>query len=356
MSTQKMSKPDDWSATTDLPPAASLIPLSPLGETGLTVSRLSLGGLFVSSAGAKADEARAAVGRALELGINYIDTAPTYSDSEKVLGQILQGEERPFILSTKLGGRPDPFDPKNVAQLRQSFEESLRLLGRDSVDILMVHEPDRPGLWDWWEDFVAVQGPVLDLLAELKEEGLIRFTGLGGTTTCEMAHLCASGKFDVVLTAFNYSILWREAEATVLSAAKKAGMGIIIGSPLQQGVLATRQNAIDDPAAYWLHPARKEQFRRLYALCDASEIPLPEMALRFTLSHPDVSTVLTGAKSVAEVEQNVQAAIRGPLPPEILHQLDEIAAMVPFRPCGEPMGLGWRIANPAWHRGMGPLV
>lgn len=356
MSTQKILKPDDLSAHPDMSPVASLIPTVPLGETGLSVSRLSLGGLFVSSIGAEFDEANAAVRKALELGINYIDTAPTYSNSEEVLGRILKGVDRPFILGTKLGGRPDPFDPKNPAALRASLEESLRLLGRDSVDILMIHEPDRPGHWDWWDDFVAVKGPVLELLEELKEEGLIRFTGLGGTTTCEMAHLCASGKFDVVLTAFNYSILWREAEDTVFQAAKKAGMGIIVGSPLQQGVLATRLTAIDDPAAYWLHPVRKEQFRRLYALCDEVEIPLPEMALRFTLSHPDVSTVLSGAKSVAEVEQNVEAAIRGPLPQEILDQLDEIAAMVPFRPCGEPMGLGWRIANPSWHRGMGAMV
>lgn len=355
MSTQLL-EPDDSSATLDLLPVAPLIPCSPLGETGLTVSRISLGGVFVSSAGAEFDEANAAVRKALELGINYIDTAPTYSDSEEVLGRILRGEDHPFILSTKLGGRPDPFDPKNPAALRASLEESLRLLGRDSVDILMVHEPDRPGHWDWWDDFVAVKGPVLDLLEELKADGLIRFTGLGGTTTCEMAHLCASGKFDVVLTAFNYSLLWREAESTVFQAAKKAGMGIIVGSPLQQGVLAARQTSIDDPSAYWLHPARKEQFRRLYALCDDMRMPLPEMALRFALSHPDISTVLSGAKSVAEVEQNVEATIRGPLPQDVLDHLDEIAAMVPFRPCGEPMGLGWRIANPAWHRGMGPLL
>ena len=105
-----------------------------LGKTGLKVSELGMGGLFVSSYGAEREEARRAVRRALELGVNYVDTAPGYLDSEEVLGWALEGVGQPYILSTKLGGRPRPFAPQDKDALRHSVEESLRLLKRDIVD------------------------------------------------------------------------------------------------------------------------------------------------------------------------------------------------------------------------------
>jgi aryl-alcohol dehydrogenase-like predicted oxidoreductase len=307
-----------------------------LGRTELQVSELALGGLFVSSYGAAFDDARLAVRRALELGINTIDTAPGYADSEEVLGRVLEDVGQPLIISTKLGGRPSPFEPQNPAHLRFSVEESLRLLKRDSVDILMIHEPDRPAQYDWWSDNENFTGPVLSVLDELKAEGAIRFIGLGGTTAYRMARLCATGRFDVVLTAFNYSLLWREAELAVLPTAREQGMGIVIGSPLQQGALAQRY---DLDGAHWLSPPRRAQFEQLYALVDESGIALLEMALRFVLSNADISCVLTGARSQREVEQNVRAEEAGPLPSEIVQRIDTIAAQVPFRPFDEPAGL-----------------
>ena len=86
-------------------------------------------------------------------------------------------------------------------------------------------------------------------------------------------------------------------------------------------------------------PPRREQYRRLYAFVDEVGIPLPELALRFVLSNPHVATVLTGSRTAAEVEANVRVSEASPLPPEILARLDEIAAMVPFRPFEEPFGL-----------------
>ena len=178
--------------------------------------------------------------RAIELGVNYIDTAPGYGNSEEVLGKALVDIDAPLVLSTKLGGRPQPFRPQDRDGLMASVEESLRLLGRDKIDILMIHEPDRPGQYDWWSDWDNFHGPVLEVLDELKAAGMVRFTGLGGTTAYTLPHIIATGRFDVVLTAFNYSLLWREAEIAVLPAAKAQGMGIVIGSPLQQGALARR--------------------------------------------------------------------------------------------------------------------
>lgn len=314
-----------------------------LGRTGLQVSELALGGLFLTSQGEDYSRSHAAALRAFEMGVNYVDTAPGYGNSEETLGRILADVDKPVIISTKLGGRPQPFEPQDKGGLRQSVEQSLRALGRECIDILMIHEPDRPGQHDWWTDPVKLDGPVLELLDELKAEGKIRFSGLGGTTAYEMARLIRTGKFDVVLTAFNYSLLWREAELEVLPAAKEQGVGLVIGSPLQQGALAQRFDEQVREGAHWLSPPRRRQFLALYELLDEIGIPLPELALRFVLSNQDVSCVLTGARSQDEVEANVRAAEKGPLPAKLLSRLDEIAAQVPFRPFDEPAGLPfWR--------------
>jgi aryl-alcohol dehydrogenase-like predicted oxidoreductase len=310
-----------------------------LGKTGLKVSELGMGGLFVSSYGAERSEACRAVRRALELGVNYVDTAPGYRDSEEVLGLALEGVEQPYILSTKLGGRPQPFDAQDKDTLRRSVAESLRLLRRDSVDILMIHEPDRPGQYDWFPDWENFHGPVCDLLAELKQEGIVRFTGLGGTTAYTLAHIIATGGYDVVLTAFNYSLLWQEATIAVLPEAVKQGMGIIIGSPLQQGALARCYTEEVERGARWLSPPRREQFKRLYALVNDLGVTLPELALRFVISNSAISTALMGARSVTEVEQNVRSVEKGPLPQDVLDAIQEIADTVPFRPFEEPFGL-----------------
>jgi aryl-alcohol dehydrogenase-like predicted oxidoreductase len=279
------------------------------------------------------------VWRALELGVNYVDTAPGYLDSEEVLGEALEGVTQPYILSTKLGGRPQPFDAQDTDALRASVETSLRLLKREQIDILMIHEPDRPGQYDWFSDWEHFHGPVNEVLDELKAEGIIRFTGLGGTTAYTLPHIIATGAYDVVLTAFNYSLLWQEAMIAVLPEAVRQGMGIVIGSPLQQGALARPYTEEVEHGARWLSPPRRAQFKRLYAFVQDLEMALPELALRFVISNPAISTVLMGARSVEEVEQNVHSVGKGPLPPDILDEIAEIAAMVPFRPFEEPFGL-----------------
>jgi len=311
-----------------------------LGKTGLQVSELGMGGLFVASRFSTGkDDARRAVQRAFALGINFVDTAPTYLDSEIVLGHALAGTTQPYFLSTKLSGKYENFNPQDKVMLRRIFEESLQTLGRDSVDILMIHEPDRPGQYDWFSDHERFHGPVCELLDELKTEGLVRFTGLGGTTAYELPHIINTGLYDVVLTAFNYSLLWQEALLEVLPAAKKQGMGIIVGSPLQQGALARPYPVEVNGGARWLAAPRREQFKRLYALLEEIDMPLAELGLRFVISNPDISTVLMGARSVEEVEANIASVEKGPLPSDLLARLQEIAAMVPFRPFEEPFSL-----------------
>jgi aryl-alcohol dehydrogenase-like predicted oxidoreductase len=277
------------------------------------------------------------VRRAVELGINYIDTAPGYANSEEVLGIVLAGIDVPLVVSTKLGGRPQPFDPQNKKQLLQSIEDSLRLLGRDVIDVLFVHEPDRPLQYNWWSDPEEVYGPVVDVLDDVKRRGIVRFTGLGGTTTTEMAHLIRSDRFDVVLTAFNYSALFREAEREVLPAAIERGMGVVLGSALQQGALGRRYDDVVRNRPAWLSQARQQQLLAFYELLDELGMPIVELCLRFVLSDTRIGTVLIGPKTAEQVEEAVAVAGKGPLPADVLERLDSIAAMVPFRPFEEPM-------------------
>lgn len=329
----------------------------PLGKTGLNVSELSLGGLYVASFLNSQEAANQTLVSALRQGVNYLDTAPAYGNSEEALGRALKAavgdSKEPLIISTKLGGRPTPFNPRDPAGLRQSVDESLRLLGRDSVDILIIHEPDRPAQYDWWRDFSKADGPVMEVMDDLKKAGKIRFTGLGGTTAYEMATLIRTGKFDAVLTAFQYSALWREAEHEIFPACRETGIGVIVGSPLQQGALSKKY---DLDRCWFISPQRKRQFLDLYHLADDSGMTVAELSLRFALGNPLTSTVLIGSGSPEHVARNAAAIAKGPLPADVARRLDDIAAQVPYRPFGEAFGLGWHMAAPEKYKGLGPAM
>ena len=308
-----------------------------LGRTDIDVSVLSIGGLYTSSLAGGVAETQRIMRRAIELGVNAIDTAPAYADSEKTVGEAIAGLEAPLIMTTKLGGRPQPFNPQDVDGLRQSVDESLRLLARDHIDILMVHEPDRPQQYPWWTSYEPLAGPALDLMEELKAAGKIRFTGLAGTTVTEMTALIGSNRFDVVLTAFNFNVLFREAATTVIPAAVANDMGIVLGSAFGQGFLTRRADDEVRRKPIWLAEDRQRQLLAYYELLDEAGMPAYEMCLRFVLSNPSVSTIPIGCKTADHLEASVVAAAKGPLPQDIISRLDEIASMVPHRPYEEPM-------------------
>jgi aryl-alcohol dehydrogenase-like predicted oxidoreductase len=308
-----------------------------LGRTDLEISVLSIGGLYTSSLAGGEAETRRIMQRAIELGVNAIDTAPAYADSELTVGQALSGLEAPLIITTKLGGRPQPFDPQDIDALRASVDESLRLLGRDHIDILMVHEPDRPQQYPWWTSYDPLDGPALQLMDELKTAGKIRYNGLAGTTITEMTALVRSNRFDVVLAAFNYNVLFREARQTLIPAALENDMGIVLGSTMGQGFLTKRAEDEVRAQPVWLATARQEQLLGYYKLLDEAGMTAAEMCLRFVISDPDISTVPIGCKTVEHLEASVAAVEKGALPQDLINRLDELAAMVTHRPFEEPM-------------------
>ncbi|HWR10586.1 MAG TPA: aldo/keto reductase [Rectinemataceae bacterium] len=328
-----------------------------LGRTGLEVSELSLGAAFVTQSGDGFAGAGRIIHEAMRAGINLLDTSADYGDSETAVGEALRRETGPVILSTKLGPRTKAFDPQDSRDLRACVKRSLDALHRDTIDILMIHEPDRPGEIDWWTDQRAFSGPVVDILQELKAEGKVRFLGLGGTTAYEIVPIIATGLFDVVLTAFNYSMLWREAEIELIPEAKRQGMGILLGSPTQQGWLSRRYDAqVASSDSRWLNKPRRDQLILLYRLVDETGIPLPELALRWALMNPDASSVLTGPRTVEQLRQNLKACRDGPLSSDIVSRIDEIAALVPFRPYEEPAYCPFRNAQFDVLKRPGPVV
>lgn len=318
-----------------------------LGRTSMTVSQLGLGGLWLESEA----EARSTVITALDGGITYFDTAPAYGDSELFLGQAFRDANVPIVVSTKLGGRPDPFDPRDPRALVESAQRSLALLGRERIDLLILHEPDRTLQYDWWTDPLSYDGPVWEALDRLRSAGLVQWIGIGGTTATELGRLCASGRFDVVLTAFNFSLLWREAEREIFPHARAQGMGIICGSPLQGGALAVRRDEILRNGAPWLSSARRNQLLELGMLCDEIGLDIAELALRFVVHSGRCDVTLTGARDAFELQRNIAAAEAGPLDAQTLRELDRLAASVPFRPTLEPFILPFGTDEPR----QGPL-
>ena len=310
-----------------------------LGRTGLEVGELSLGAAFVTRGEGGFEGSLPVVRRALELGFNLADTSADYGDSEASLGWALEQADQPCIVSTKLGPPPGwtDFQPKDKDQLRRIVDLCLKNLRRDVIDIMMVHEPDRPGQFDWYDDDISFHGPVVDLLQELKEEGLIRHTGIGGTGVYELARLCDTGWYDVVLTAFNSSPLWRDALTHVIPSANRHNMGVFLASPTQQGWLVRKYEQVAN-GARWLAPQRREQLQALYDLVDDIGIELPVLCLRWALGVEGVSTVLTGPRNVEQLEQNFTAVEQGLLPDEVTRRLDHIYQMLPHRPFEEPAG------------------
>ncbi|HET8628862.1 MAG TPA: aldo/keto reductase [Thermomicrobiales bacterium] len=329
----------------------------PLGRTGLTVSALgygagSIGGLMVRG---DAAEQAAAVARALAAGVTYFDTAPGYGDgrSEENLGQALReaGARWRVVVGTKVRLAPaDLADP--AAAIRRSIEASLRRLGRDAVDLLQLHNP--LALAGRAADAAEVaSGRTLDVAAALDgvAEGLravVRdglaghagFTGLGdAAATREVAR---SGRFATVqcyFNALNPSAGFAGASgggqdfAGLIDAAAGAGLGVIAIRCLAAGALAAqpeRHANAGDPGAplaggaeYARDLARAGAIARLAA--DAGlEGPL-ELALRFALSKPGVSTALVGYSDLPQLESALRWAERGPLPDDLVRRALDLA-------------------------------
>jgi aryl-alcohol dehydrogenase-like predicted oxidoreductase len=310
-----------------------------LGRTDLQVTELGLGGVFVRTAVTAPGEGVRVVQRALELGVNYLDTAPLYGDSQQVLGEALQDVTAPYLLGAKCGRWDWETGPyRSLDAFKRQFEQTLRDLRRDEVDILYIHEADWAPYWtdmsvprttqflepDAEYDFDGA--PVAVFLRWVKDQRRARFLGISGNN----AHLLAKvlremeTPIDVVLTAFQYSLLWRNAPHELFPLAAELDVGVVLGAPLQQGRLAQAYPEWVRNPPDWMDEDLRARYERLYAIQAETGLSLAELAIRFLLRDRRFASVIPGAASIEQIEENVRCATAGPLPDELHARLDAL--------------------------------
>ncbi|USQ79157.1 aldo/keto reductase [Ornithinimicrobium faecis] len=270
-------------------------------------------------------EARATLERAWNLGIRLFDTAPFYGfgTSERRYGEMLAEHPRDeFVLTTKVGkllradatpkdeqfpgGKPFFYDVPDLnveydysaAGVRRSVEESLERLGLDRIDHVSVHDPD--------EFYAESMEGALPALTQMRDEGIIRSVGIGINQAELLEQFVRNADLDTVLLAGRYSLLDQTALGTSLFEATQASnTAIMLGGVYNSGLLARPLPG----ARFNYEEATPELVARAQSLaevCARHGVPLMAAAIQFPLHNPAITTVLTGVRSVAEIEQNVE--------------------------------------------------
>jgi aryl-alcohol dehydrogenase-like predicted oxidoreductase len=288
----------------------------PLGRTGEEVTILGYGAMELRGeprGPAVADEqAERLLNAVLDAGINLIDTSPDYGRSEELIGRYVGHRRDEYFLASKCGCPLDPpadapppyahdYRPENV---RAGIERSLRRLGTDRLDLLQVHmSPSRATM---------EADDTVETMQALQEEGKVRFLGMSGILPHLADHL-EMGTFDVF--QIPYSVVQREHEE-LIAAAAAGGAGTLIRGGAARGAPAGdkewRQGPLGLPEGEGRRRWESSDFDSL--LGDMGRL---EFVLRFTLSHPGLSSTIVGTSSLEHLEANVAFAERGPLPSEL---------------------------------------
>ncbi len=292
-----------------------------LGRTNLNVSEIGFGAWAIGGGwGPQSDtDSVAALHKALDLGVNFIDTAAGYGNgrSERIVAQVLKDRRDAVVVATKTPPADGPWPPSpycvatdrySEAYLRGNVEERLRNLGTDRIDLLQLHTWTRA--WNRSPEPFAV-------LRKLKEEGKIRFVGVSTPEQDQnsVIALMRDGWVDVVQVIYN--IFEQEPAAELLPAAAEHDVGIIVRVVFDEGSLtgkwtpATTFPAGDFRARYFEGDrlARSlDRVGRVRQTLEGSGYTLPEAALTFARSHPAVTTVIPGMRNPAQAEANCGAS------------------------------------------------
>ncbi len=294
---------------------------TPLGSTGLEITRVGFGAWAIGGGGERgwgpqADgESIAAIHRALELGVNWIDTAAAYGfgRSERVVGQALAAvDERPYVFTKASllddGTRHIRHVLKRDSILREA-EASLQRLGVDAIDLYQIHWPIPDE--DIEEGWAA--------MAELKERGLVRHIGVSNFSAGQLRRIQSIAPVETIQPP--YSLIDRTAEAEILPIAQWDGIGVIVYSPMGSGLLTgamTRERLAALPADDWrsrdvrfAEPQLSEHLAlaaRLQAVADRHGVSPGAVAVAWTLRNPAVDGAITGFRRPAQVDPILAAA------------------------------------------------
>lgn len=310
--------------------------LRPLGNTGIRVSPFCLGTMMLGPWGGTDDEdAAPIIHRALDAGINFVDTADVYGNgaTEEIVGRALKGRRDDVVLVGK-GHYPMSEDANSWGNSRRwitrAVEDSLRRLGTDHLDLYLLHRPDPHTDID----------ETLGVLSDLVRAGKIRSTGTSTFPSEQIveAHWASERRGHVRLRTEQspYSILNRSAEASLFPTCEKYGMGVMVWSPLSEGWLTGRfQGEIDlgrgRQAAHRLNfdPAlpgnvrKREAVAELLELAQESGLSLVHMAIAFAGTHPGVTSVILGPRTPEQLE-DLLAAAETTLDDDVLDRIDAI--------------------------------
>ena len=274
-----------------------------LGRTELNVSSVSLGGAYIGGRNIECMEENAIeiVSRAWETGCNYIDTAPLYGESERLLGGALSAVNQPFFIATKVGFEPEGFDYKRDSVLT-SLERSLALLGVDKVTVAQIHEVNLAG-WDR----IMGSGGALEGLREAQQRGLCDFIGITARAIPLLTELAETGEFDTVLCYHDYHPCKKLAAEQVIPAATASDMGIVIATPLAGGIFVENEQQ-HEAVEQWFDEEDRPRVLGIIEEMKTEKSTLPQSAFRWILGDNRVSTVSSGSSNIAEWDEVVVAA------------------------------------------------
>lgn len=306
-----------------------------LGSSDLHVSEISLGSWLTYGVGVDDSNARACLDRALELGVNLIDTSNIYGKgaAESFLGRALKGRDRAsYILATKLFFAMTETDRGlSAAQVYKQIDASLERLGTDYVDLYQCHRYDMN---------VPLE-ETMHALSEIVRQGKVRYIGFSEWSARNItAALAIPGVEKFVSSQPQYSMLWRRPEVDVFPVCAANGIGQIVWSPLGQGVLtgkyvpgqpppADSRAASPEMNAFWNDDLRSDAALRvvqdLRPIAARLDISMAQMALAWVLRLPEVSSAIVGASRPQQVDDNV-AASGVILPQDALDDIDRVLA------------------------------
>ena len=304
-----------------------------LGRTGIQVSPYALGALMLATSMGNAPEDSARIiHKALDAGINFVDTADAYGDSEDVVGKALEGRRNDVVLATKfsrpIGQDPNQQDPNQQGASRRwivtAVENSLRRLRTEHIDLYQLHRPDpRTDIEE-----------TLSALTDLIRSGKVRAIGTSQTPASNIveaqwvAERRGLARFHTEQPA--YSILNRGIEREVLPTIQRFGMGTLVWGPLGQGLLTgrVRKSQGNDVrrAGLFQHfndERRLNAVERLIPLAAEAGLPMTHLAMAFTIAHPGVTSALIGVRTMDHLD-GLLSGLDVTLTDDILDRIDEI--------------------------------
>jgi aryl-alcohol dehydrogenase-like predicted oxidoreductase len=276
----------------------------PLGQTGINVSALGFGAEPIGRTGVSHEDAAVVLNTVLDAGINLIDTASAYGDSEDHIGRALAHRRAEYALVTKCGWTDDWRPARSAPELAASIDRSLRRLRIDCVDVLLLHGSPLAELKN---------GEAIAALEKARRQGKTRFIGISDDNEA-LIYAVRLDIFDVIETSFN---ICDQANGPTVAEADRRGIGVLIKRTLA--------NAVPGSAVKPANPYARQYWPRWTAMnlpaSAAPDLPWIEASLRFAAFTPGVHCALVGSVCPDHIRSNIRTAAHGPLNADILNRL-----------------------------------